>query len=122
MSGKRVLVTGANGHVGYSLVELLIERGYNVRASVRNKDDENLTRHLKKLDVSAEFRKIFLRKNEFIYYYQELKLSIIKFSFFYFFINFTKILNIILKSNFLFYRLLFKEKNLIKKIKKINEF
>ena len=51
MNGKNVLVTGANGHVGYSLVELLIERGYNVRASVRNKDDESLTRHLKKLDV-----------------------------------------------------------------------
>ena len=51
MNGKNVLVTGANGHVGYSLVELLLERGYNVRASVRNKDDDNLTQHLEKLDV-----------------------------------------------------------------------
>ena len=49
--GKRVLVTGANGHVGYSLVRLLVERGYIVRASVRNKEDVELTKHLEKLGV-----------------------------------------------------------------------
>ena len=37
MNGKNVLVTGANGHVGYALIKLLLERGYNVRASVRDK-------------------------------------------------------------------------------------
>lgn len=31
-----VLVTGANGHLGYNLVRLLIDKGFNVRASVRN--------------------------------------------------------------------------------------
>ena len=40
MDGKNVLVTGANGHVGYALTKLLVERGYNVRASVRNKNDQ----------------------------------------------------------------------------------
>ncbi len=42
MSGKNVLVTGANGHVGYTLTKILVERGYNVRASVRNKNDPKL--------------------------------------------------------------------------------
>ena len=51
MNGKNVLVTGANGHVGYSLVKLLVERGYTVRASVRNKKDVKLTGHLEKLDI-----------------------------------------------------------------------
>lgn len=31
-----VLVTGANGHLGNNLVRLLIRKGFNVRASVRN--------------------------------------------------------------------------------------
>ena len=61
MNGKNVLVTGANGHVGYSLVKLLVERGYTVRASVRNKEDVKLTNHLEKLDieiVQADLMKI----------------------------------------------------------------
>lgn len=33
---KLVLVTGANGHLGNNLVRLLIAKGYQVRASVRN--------------------------------------------------------------------------------------
>lgn len=48
---KRVLVTGASGHVGGALVADLVEHGYSVRASVRNPDDENKTRELKKLGV-----------------------------------------------------------------------
>ena len=36
MQNNLVLVTGANGHLGNNLVRLLIEKGYRVRASVRN--------------------------------------------------------------------------------------
>ncbi len=48
---KRVLVTGASGHVGGALVADLVEHGYSVRASVRDPNDENKTRDLKKLGV-----------------------------------------------------------------------
>ena len=51
MNGKNVLVTGANGHVGYVLTKLLVERGYNVRASVRDKDNKELTKNLSVFDV-----------------------------------------------------------------------
>jgi dihydroflavonol-4-reductase len=51
MNGKNVLVTGANGHVGYALTKLLVERGYNVRASVRNKNDKEKILPLSKLDI-----------------------------------------------------------------------
>ena len=34
---KRVLVTGANGHLGSVLAQMLVERGVDVRASVRNR-------------------------------------------------------------------------------------
>ena len=44
MIGKNVLVTGANGHVGYTLTKLLVERGCNVRASVRDKENKELTK------------------------------------------------------------------------------
>jgi dihydroflavonol-4-reductase len=33
---KNVLVTGANGHVGNNMVQLLVQNGYKVRASVRD--------------------------------------------------------------------------------------
>ena len=48
---KRVLVTGANGHVGNNLVRLLVEKGYTVRASVRNAKDPEKTKHLEPLGV-----------------------------------------------------------------------
>ena len=32
----RVLVTGANGHIGFNLCRALVERGHTVRASVRS--------------------------------------------------------------------------------------
>ena len=51
MNGKNVLVTGANGHVGFVLTKLLVERGYNVRASVRDKDNKELTKNLSDFDV-----------------------------------------------------------------------
>lgn len=36
MVGKAVLVAGATGYVGRQLVDVLIERGYHVRALVRS--------------------------------------------------------------------------------------
>jgi len=48
---KKVVVTGANGHVGYSVAKLLVERGYDVRATVRDASDPAKTAHLKALDV-----------------------------------------------------------------------
>jgi dihydroflavonol-4-reductase len=33
---KKVLVTGANGHLGFNIVRLLVEKGYSVRAGVRS--------------------------------------------------------------------------------------
>ncbi|THB63075.1 MAG: NAD-dependent epimerase/dehydratase family protein [Spirochaetaceae bacterium] len=33
---KKILVTGANGHLGNNIVRLLLEEGYTVRAGVRN--------------------------------------------------------------------------------------
>ena len=51
MDGKNVLVTGANGHVGFVLAKTLVERGYNVRASIRDKNNPNLVSSLSKLYV-----------------------------------------------------------------------
>ena len=51
MNGKNVLVTGANGHVGYALIKLLLDRGYHVRGSVRDKNNPELVSHLSKLDI-----------------------------------------------------------------------
>ncbi|MFZ6026715.1 MAG: NAD-dependent epimerase/dehydratase family protein [Chloroflexota bacterium] len=48
---KDVLVTGANGHVGYTLVEMLVERGYRVRAGMRNAGDARKSEHLRALGV-----------------------------------------------------------------------
>lgn len=48
---KHVLVTGANGHVGNMLVRRLVEKGYRVRASVRDPNDAEKTRPLRDLGV-----------------------------------------------------------------------
>ncbi|MBN2378824.1 NAD-dependent epimerase/dehydratase family protein [candidate division WOR-3 bacterium] len=47
---KKVIVTGANGHLGYTLTKLLLEKGYKVRATVRNTDPERIG-HLLELDA-----------------------------------------------------------------------
>lgn len=46
---KRVLVTGANGHLGYNLVSLLSQQGYPVLAGVRDLNDPKKTDHLRSL-------------------------------------------------------------------------
>ncbi|MHB1626790.1 MAG: NmrA family NAD(P)-binding protein, partial [Bacilli bacterium] len=48
---KKVLVTGANGHLGYNLTRLLVDDGYQVRVSVRDKNNSEKTRHLQNLGV-----------------------------------------------------------------------
>ncbi len=42
-TSKKVLVTGANGHLGNNLVKALLDRGYSVRASVRDRNDHAKT-------------------------------------------------------------------------------
>lgn len=48
---KSVLILGANGHLGLNLTQLLVEKGYRVRATVRDLRDERKTAHLRKLDA-----------------------------------------------------------------------
>ncbi len=48
---KKVLVTGANGHLGFNIVKLLVNQGYQVRATVRNLSDPAKAGHLKPLGV-----------------------------------------------------------------------
>ena len=48
---SKILVTGANGHLGFNLVSRLVEQGYKVRASVRDNTDESKTSRLRELGV-----------------------------------------------------------------------
>jgi nucleoside-diphosphate-sugar epimerase len=50
-TSKKVLVTGANGHVGNNLVKALVERGYRVRASVRDSGDSRKIANLPAADI-----------------------------------------------------------------------
>lgn len=45
----KVLVTGANGHLGYNLCKALVASGYNVRASIRSLADTNKVKSLQNL-------------------------------------------------------------------------
>jgi dihydroflavonol-4-reductase len=45
----RVLVTGANGHLGYNLVDALLAAGHQVRASVRSLADVGKTRRIREI-------------------------------------------------------------------------
>lgn len=49
----RVLVTGANGHVGYVLVQHLLAHGYEVRASVRDASDPARTKRVSALGAEV---------------------------------------------------------------------
>ncbi|CAA0805802.1 NAD(P)-binding Rossmann-fold superfamily protein [Striga hermonthica] len=51
---KTVCVTGASGYIATWLVKFLLLRGYTVKASVRNTNDPNKTKHLLALDGANE--------------------------------------------------------------------
>uniref|UniRef100_A0A0C9RXI8 TSA: Wollemia nobilis Ref_Wollemi_Transcript_5789_1381 transcribed RNA sequence n=1 Tax=Wollemia nobilis TaxID=56998 RepID=A0A0C9RXI8_9CONI len=54
MTGKLVCVTGASGFIASWLVKLLLDRGYVVRATVRDLADPAKTRHLTGLEGANE--------------------------------------------------------------------
>ncbi|CAD5173582.1 unnamed protein product [Musa acuminata subsp. malaccensis] len=61
-SGKVVCVTGASGYIASWLVKLLLQRGYTVRASVRDAADPKKTEHLRALEGASE-RLLFFKAN-----------------------------------------------------------
>ncbi len=48
---RKVLVTGANGDLGFNIAKRLVHTGYQVRVTVRNLNDPAKTGHLKPLGV-----------------------------------------------------------------------
>ncbi|KAF8701433.1 hypothetical protein HU200_033598 [Digitaria exilis] len=52
--GHTVCITGASGFIASWLVKLLLEKGYTVRGTVRNPDDDAKNVHLRALDGAAE--------------------------------------------------------------------
>ncbi|KAJ9685139.1 hypothetical protein PVL29_017251 [Vitis rotundifolia] len=61
MSGqsKVVCVTGASGYIASWLVELLLQRGYTVKATVRDPNDPKKTEHLLALEGAKERLHLF---------------------------------------------------------------
>ncbi|KAM0948815.1 putative cinnamyl-alcohol dehydrogenase [Dioscorea sansibarensis] len=59
MSGKVVCVTGASGYIASWLVKLLLDRGYTVKATVRDLGDPKKTEHLCALDGASERLQLF---------------------------------------------------------------
>ncbi|URE38287.1 NmrA-like family [Musa troglodytarum] len=57
--GKVVCVTGASGFIASWLVKLLLQRGYTVRASVRDPADPKKTQHLHALEGATERLHLF---------------------------------------------------------------
>ncbi|GMY34721.1 cinnamoyl-CoA reductase 1-like [Fagus crenata] len=58
-AGKIVCVTGASGYIASWLVKLLLNRGYTVKASVRDPNDPKKTNHLQLLDGAKERLHLF---------------------------------------------------------------
>ncbi|KAG8370976.1 hypothetical protein BUALT_Bualt13G0039200 [Buddleja alternifolia] len=54
MATKTVCVTGASGYIASWLVKFLLQRGYTVKASVRDLNDPKKTKHLLELDGAKE--------------------------------------------------------------------
>ncbi|GLT66314.1 hypothetical protein SLA2020_386840 [Shorea laevis] len=57
--GKTVCVTGASGFIASWLVKLLLQRGYTVKATVRDPNDPKKTEHLLALDGAKERLHLF---------------------------------------------------------------
>ncbi|XP_020214936.1 cinnamoyl-CoA reductase 1 [Cajanus cajan] len=58
-NGKVVCVTGASGFIASWIVKFLLQRGYTVRATVRNPYDEKKVQHLLKLEGAKERLQLF---------------------------------------------------------------
>ncbi|XP_062173273.1 phenylacetaldehyde reductase-like [Alnus glutinosa] len=58
-AGKIACVTGASGYIASWLVKFLLQRGYAVRASVRDPNDPKKTNHLLDLDGAKERLHLF---------------------------------------------------------------
>ncbi|KAJ4766444.1 Cinnamoyl-CoA reductase 1 [Rhynchospora pubera] len=58
-NGEVVCVTGASGYIASWLVKLLLQRGYTVRATVRDPSDPKRTEHLRALDGASERLHLF---------------------------------------------------------------
>ncbi|KAF3437337.1 hypothetical protein FNV43_RR20090 [Rhamnella rubrinervis] len=58
-AGKVVCVTGASGYIASWLVKLLLQRGYTVKASVRDPNDSKKTEHLLSLAGAKERLHLF---------------------------------------------------------------
>ncbi|KAJ8900281.1 hypothetical protein K2173_024921 [Erythroxylum novogranatense] len=57
--GKVVCVTGGSGFIASWLVKLLLQRGYTIRATVRDLNDPKKTEHLRALDGAKERLTLF---------------------------------------------------------------
>ncbi|CAL0332587.1 unnamed protein product [Lupinus luteus] len=57
--GKLVCVTGASGYIASWIVNFLLQRGYTVRATVRDPTNPKKTQHLVNLDGAKERLQIF---------------------------------------------------------------
>ncbi|KAB2615354.1 cinnamoyl-CoA reductase 1-like [Pyrus ussuriensis x Pyrus communis] len=57
--GKVVCVTGASGYIASWLVKLLLQRGYTVKASIRDPNDPTKTEHLHALDGAQDRLQLF---------------------------------------------------------------
>ncbi|KAL9260524.1 Phenylacetaldehyde reductase-like protein [Drosera capensis] len=58
-AGKVVCVTGASGYIASWIVKQLLQRGYTVKASVRDPDNPKKTEHLRALDGANERLHLF---------------------------------------------------------------
>ena len=57
-NGKRIFVTGVNGHIGNHIVRDLLENGYQVKGSVRSLDNPHKVDHVRQhaIDLKCENR------------------------------------------------------------------